>query len=720
MLTVFATLVAAQEQAGAPAATPAATSSPEASPAAVPLSAEEVKQVESSLTSSEPPVAAERRELSHTSATANYGDVDGGGGQILNNGYNVGDAFVAQPADLPDDNIEKCAPSPLAFPTPSAQPLPRLPLLCLHPHAALRHQPFLSLSLSVSPPHPHPSLQTPTHPHTTHTSHPSLLPLPLTRQHSRARVARRHKLGPYSDLNPAEGDLKSHMRYSVYTTNAYDPTTGMPSGTGLRRVPSHNSGFGYTDVGEAQLTTTTSKYAPQICTEWFIPPEAYKPQTPDALKKYRPHSNTDYDREHFVNNPEPAGPGNPNPNSPNTDPDGNVLAWPTSPNADLEYYWDTSHPPRAIFKVDGDQPLPSTEWAQVNHPSAQFGCGYCTCAECKKPARNLTDYLPISASPTLDSAGIPKHGIKADGIVSYDDDSDHMYPKWYTIEQTQLDLGVGQWRDGYSDWNGNLTNGEDHTAAPQDVAPDLFELPWITNPHDTCRCPRWDECNRIRWTQTQKYCSHHSRFDATPPKRGTWVWIATDCECDPAYTCKDPTLTYNMHTGEAFASPGNTCTPGKCALENSEWSFKGCYKSLDFPPDYQAGYGYGQFADPTSLTDFQKETLQSGAIAAAIGLASINPAKSSGTTTVTISASGGASGDGTLVDFCKSEPHCVPEETNDISVFLTARNLVGSTVPVPPCIVGTDNKGNQAIEVNLKWFEVNEIRILMETPGNVG
>jgi len=635
----FVTLVVAQEQAGASASTPAAVASPEASPAAAPLSAEEVKQVESSLSSPEPPVAAEaRRELSHTAATANYGDVDGGGGQILNNGYNVGDAFVAQPADLPDDHIDK------------------------------------------------------------------------------------HKLGPYSDLDAAEGDLKSHMRYSVYTTNAYDAATGMPSGTGLRRVPSHNSGFGYTDVGEAQLTTTTSKTPPQTCTQWFIPPEAYKPQTPDALKKYRPHSNGDYDREHYRNNPEPTGPGNPNANSPNTDPDGTILSWPTTPDAELQYYWDTSHPPRAIYKVDGEQPLPSIEWGSTNHPSSQFGCGYCTCDECKKPARNLTDYLPISAGPTLDpSTGIPKHGLKADGIVAYDDDSDHMYPKWYTIEQTQLDLGTGQWRDGHSDWNGNLTNGEDHTPAPQDVAPDLFELPWITNPHDTCRCPRWDECNRIRWTQTQKYCSHHSRFDVTPPTRGTWVWIATDCQCDPAYTCKDAAVTYNVHTGEAFASPGNTCSPGKCVLEDGDWSFKGCYKSLDFPPDYNAGAGYyGQFADPTALTDYQKETLQTETIAGTIGVASINPNKVPDTAHVTVSASGGASGDGSLVDFCKSEPMCVPEETNDINVFLTERDLVGSTVPVPPCLVGTDTSGNQAIEVNLKWFEVSEIRILMETPANVG
>ena len=81
------------------------------------------------------------------------------------------------------------------------------------------------------------------------------------------------------------------------------------------------------------------KEPPRICTAWFTPQEAFKPQTPDLHKKYRPHSNTDYDPLHTINNPDPM------PNNGSFNVGGE---WPTTPDADISFYWDTQRPPRAV------------------------------------------------------------------------------------------------------------------------------------------------------------------------------------------------------------------------------------------------------------------------------------------------------------------------------------------------------------------------------------
>ena len=61
----------------------------------------------------------------------------------------------------------------------------------------------------------------------------------------------RHDAGPYADQSTEA--LKSHLAYSVYATRGYN-AQGMPTVTGLSRVPSHENGHGYNDVGEAQVS----------------------------------------------------------------------------------------------------------------------------------------------------------------------------------------------------------------------------------------------------------------------------------------------------------------------------------------------------------------------------------------------------------------------------------------------------------------------------------
>ena len=40
----------------------------------------------------------------------------------------------------------------------------------------------------------------------------------------------------------------------------------------------------------------------------------------------------------------------------------------------------------------------------------------------------------------------------ADGVVSSADGSDERWPKWSTLQQQQLDLGTGEWRQDHVDW----------------------------------------------------------------------------------------------------------------------------------------------------------------------------------------------------------------------------------------------------------------------------
>ena len=90
-------------------------------------------------------------------------------------------------------------------------------------------------------------------------------------------------------------------------------------------------------------------------------------------------------------------------------------------------------PPRAPHRrsnVRDEQSEKDPNHGRINLPSNVFGCGYCVCDFCKTPARNLSDYLPVTASPSLDGEGIPRHGLNADGIVAYEDGSDEMWPKW--------------------------------------------------------------------------------------------------------------------------------------------------------------------------------------------------------------------------------------------------------------------------------------------------
>ena len=60
--------------------------------------------------------------------------------------------------------------------------------------------------------------------------------------------------------------------------------------------------------------------------------------------------------------------------------------------------------------------------------------------------------MSLTTSPTLDADGIPRAGLVADGVVSSADGSDERWPKWSTLQQQQLDLGTGEWRQDRVDW----------------------------------------------------------------------------------------------------------------------------------------------------------------------------------------------------------------------------------------------------------------------------
>ena len=68
------------------------------------------------------------------------------------------------------------------------------------------------------------------------------------------------------------------------------------------------------------------------------------------------------------------------------------------------------------------------------------------------------------------------------------------------------------------------------------------------------------------------------------------------------------------------------------------------------------------------------------------------------------------------MDHCQLEPKCVPVETDGLSATLNAHGLVGSSTPVKPCKLGKRTDGKQAVELNLQWFVVQELRNLMHSP----
>ena len=68
------------------------------------------------------------------------------------------------------------------------------------------------------------------------------------------------------------------------------------------------------------------------------------------------------------------------------------------------------------------------------------------------------------------------------------------------------------------------------------------------------------------------------------------------------------------------------------------------------------------------------------------------------------------------MDHCQLEPKCVPVETDGLSATLNAHGLVGSSTPVKPCKLGKRTDGKQAVELNLQWFVVQEMRKLMHSP----
>ena len=51
----------------------------------------------------------------------------------------------------------------------------------------------------------------------------------------------------------------------------------------------------------------------------------------------------------------------------------------------------------------------------------------------------------------------------------------------------------------------------------------------------------------------------------------------------------------------------------------------------------------------------------------------------------------------------------MPPETNDINVVLQSRGLAASSEEVKPCVVAKDGSGKHAVQVNTKWFEIQEI-----------
>ena len=64
----------------------------------------------------------------------------------------------------------------------------------------------------------------------------------------------------------------------------------------------------------------------------------------------------------------------------------------------------------------------------------------------------------------------------------------------------------------------------------------------------------------------------------------------------------------------------------------------------------------------------------------------------------------------------RSRRSCVPAETDGLRAILEARGLVGSSTPVNPCKLGKRTDGVQAVELNLQWFVVQQMRETLHSP----